>query len=342
MLKPLNRVQTQINNIYSKNVLDKNTLLKLMRKYGVDINKSLFDLIVIKDKNTVPNYTLASLCKKLRKTVNDKDNCVAILFTVQGTTTYSASIDIYKKQIIDKTNFYYKKEITGILKDVYQYYMSSFENIHILICSEKREDKETNYSRKTPDTSLDNFMKSTESRVKLPSGASRNLTVYREFVVDYEKTFIIDNIKLKSAYTTSVRINTDKIPSYLNPNEVVDKSGYSRIAYINRLNNKLQQKKKEQLARLFETEELRNQWLKELIEKCNKIASETLLQANNDNISKVENTVIPIIDRLYMYLKNIKYLINCDSIHDDFTQEQVMMYFNDVKRKLLQIKNCEL
>ena len=50
MLKPLNRVQTQINNIYNKNVFDKNKLLQLMRKYGVDINKSLFDLIVIKDR----------------------------------------------------------------------------------------------------------------------------------------------------------------------------------------------------------------------------------------------------------------------------------------------------
>ena len=72
MLKPLNRVQTQINNIYNKNVFDKNTLLKLMRKYGVDINKSLFDLIMIKDKNTVPNYTLASLCKKLKMLYNVK------------------------------------------------------------------------------------------------------------------------------------------------------------------------------------------------------------------------------------------------------------------------------
>ena len=342
MLKPLNRVQTQINNIYSKNVFDKNTLLKLMRRYGVDINKSLFDLIVIKDKNTVPNYTLASLCKKLRKTVNDKDNCVAILFAIQGTTIYSANIDIYKKQIIDRTNFYYKKEITGILKDVYQYYMSSFENIHILICSEKRENKETNYSRKTPSTSLDNFMKSTESRIKLPSGTSRNLTYYNGFVVDSRETFIIDNIKLKSAYTTSIRIYNDKIPSYLNPNEVVDKSGYSRIAYINRLNNKLQQKKKEQLARLFETEESRNQWLKELIEKCNKIASETLLHANNDNISKVGDAVIPTINRLYANLRSIRYLIGSDFTNNDFTQEQVMMYFNKIKRDLLQIKNCEL
>ena len=342
MLKPLNRVQTQINNIYNKNVLDKNKLLQLMRKYGVDINKSLFDLIMIKDKNTVPNYTLASLCKKLRKSVNDKDNCVAILFTVQGTTIYSANIDIYKKQIIDKTSFYYKKEITGILKDVYQYYMSSFENIHVLICSEKRENKETNYSRKTPSTSLGNFMKSTESRVKLPSGTSRNLTYYSGFVVDYRETFVIDNIKLKSAYTTSIRINTDKIPSYFNPNEVVDKSGYSRIAYINRLNNKLQQKKKEQLARLFETEELRNQWLGELIEKCTKIAIETLSHANNDNIFRVESRIIPMIDRLYANLRSIGYLINGNSIHDDFTQEQVMMYFNNIKRDFLQIKNCEL
>lgn len=342
MLKPLNRVQTQINNIYSKNVFDKNKLLQLMRNYGVDINKSLFDLIIIKDKNTVPNYTLASLCKILRKTVNDKDNCVAILFTVQGTTIYSASIDIYKKQIIDKTNFYYKKEITGILKDVYQYYMSPFENIHILICSEKRENKETNYSRKSPRTSLDNFMKSTESRVKLPSGTSRNLTSYSGFVVENRTTFIIDNIKLKSEYTTSIRIYNDKIPSYFNPDEVVDKSGYSRIAYINRLNNKLQQKKKEQLARLFETEESRNQWLKELIEKCNKIASETFSHINSDNIFRVENRIIPMIDRLYANLKSIRYVINGNSIHDDFTQEQVMMYFNNIKRDLLQIKNCEL
>ena len=342
MLKPLNRVQTQINNIYNKNVLDKNKLLQLMRKYGVDINKSLFDLIVIKDKNTVPNYTLASLCKKLRKSVNDKDNCVAILFAVQGTTIYSANIDIYKKQIIDRTNFYYKKEITGILKDVYQYYMSSFENIHILICSEKRENKETNYSRKTPSTSLDNFMKSTESRVKLPSGTSRNLTYYNGFVVDYRETFIIDNIKLKSAYTTSIRINTDKIPSYFNPDEVVDKSGYSRIAYINRLNKKLQQKKKEQLARLFETEELRNQWLKELIDKCNKIAIETLSHANNDNISKVGDAVIPTINRLYANLRSIRYLIGSDFTNNDFTQERVMTYFNKIKRDLLQLENCEL
>lgn len=342
MLKPLNRVQTQINNIYNNNVFDKNKLLQLMRKYGVDINKSLFDLIVIKDKNTVPNYTLASLCKKLRKTVNDKDNCVAILFTVQGTTIYSANIDIYKKQIIDKTNFYYKKEITGILKDVYQYYRSSFENIHILICSEKRENKETNYSRKSPTTSLDNFMKSTESRIKLPSGTSRNLTYYSGFVVDYRETFVIDNIKLKSAYTTSIRIYNDKIPSYLNPNEVVDKSGYSRIAYINRLNNKLQQKKKEQLAHLFETEETRNQWLKELIEKCTKVSIETLSHANNDNVSKVGDAVIPTINRLYANLRSIKYLIGSDFTNNDFTQEQVMTYFNKIKRDLLQLENCEL
>ena len=341
MLKPLNRVQAQINNI-SKNAFDKNKLLQLMRTYNVDINKSLFDLITIKDENTVPNYTLASLCKKVRKTVNDKDNCVAILLAPNITDTYSANIDIYKKQIIDKKHFCYKKEIIGLLKNVSTYYLPTFENIYLLICSEKREDKETNYSRKTPSTSLDNFMKSTESRVKLSSDTSRNLTVYGRFVVDYRETFIIDNIKLKSAYTTSIRINTDKIPSYFNPDEVVDKSGYSRIAYINRLNNKLQQKKKEQLARLFETEELRNQWLEELIEKCNKIASETFSHINSGNIFRVESRIIPIIDRLYASLKNIRYVINGNSIHDDFTQEQVMMYFNNIKRDLLQIKNYEL
>ena len=341
MLKPLNRVQAQINNI-SKNAFDKNKLLQLMRTYNVDINKSLFDLITIKDENTVPNYTLASLCKKVRKTVNNKDNCVAILLAPNTNNTYSANIDIYKKQIIDKKHFCYKKEIIGILKNVSTYYLPTFENIYLLICSEKRENKETNYSRKTPSTSLDNFMKSTESRVKLPSGTSRNLTYYNGFVVDYRETFIIDNIKLKSAYTTSIRINTDKIPSYFNPNEVVDKSGYSRIAYINRLNKKLQQKKKEQLARLFETEELRNQWLKELIDKCNKIAIETLSHANNDNISKVGDAVIPTINRLYANLRSIRYLIGSDFTNNDFTQEQVMMYFNKIKRDLLQLENCEL
>ena len=342
MLKPLNRVQAQINNI-SKNAFDKNKLLQLMRNYGVDINKSLFDLITIKDENTVPNYTLASLCKKVRKTVNDKDNCVAILLAPNTNNTYSANIDIYKKQIIDKKHFCYKKEIIDILKNVSTYYLPTFENIYLLICSEKRENKETNYSRNTPSTSLDNFMKSTESRVKLPSDTSRNLTVYGRFVVDYRETFIIDNIKLKSAYTTSIRINTDKIPSYFNPNEVVDKSGYSRIAYIDRLNKKLQQKKKEQLARLFETEELRNQWLEELIEECNKIATETLSHTNSGNIFRVESRIIPIIDRLYANLRSIEYLIiGGDFTNNDFNYEQVMMYFNNIKRDLLQIKNCEL
>ena len=341
MLKPLNRVQAQINNI-SKNAFDKNKLLQLMRTYNVDINKSLFDLITIKDKNTMPNYTLASLCKKVRKTVNDKDNCVAILLASNINSTYSANIDIYKKQIIDKKHFCYKKEIIGLLKNVSTYYLPTFENIYLLICSEKRENKETNYSRNTPSTSLDNFMKSTESRVKLSSDTSRNLTVYGRFVVDYRETFIIDNIKLKSEYTTSIRVNTDKIPSYFNPDEVVDKSGYSRIAYIDRLNNKLQQKKKEQLARLFETEESRNQWLGELIEKCTKIAIETLSHANNDNISKVGDAVIPTINRLYANLRSIRYLVGSDFTNNDFTQEQVMMYFNKIKRDLLQIKNCEL
>ena len=341
MLKPLNRVQAQINNI-SKNAFDKNKLLQLMRNYGVDINKSLFDLITIKDENTVPNYTLASLCKKVRKTVNDKDNCVAILLAPNTNNTYSANIDIYKKQIIDKKHFCYKKEIIGILKNVSTYYLPTFENIYLLICSEKRENKETNYSRNTPSISLDNFMKSTESRVKLPSDTSRNLTVYGRFVVDYRETFIIDNIKLKSAYTTSIRINTDKIPSYFNPDEVVDKSGYSRIAYIDRLNKKLQQKKKEQLARLFETEELRNQWLEELIEECNKIATETLSHTNRDNVCRILNIVMPVINRLYINLKNIRNFIGGDFTNNDFNYEQVMMYFNKIKRDFLQIKNCEL
>ena len=228
------------------------------------------------------------------------------------------------------------------MKNVSTYYLPTFENIYLLICSEKRENKETNYSRKSPSTSLDNFMKSTESRIKLPSGTSRNLTYYNGFVLNHRETYIIDNVKIESNYGVSIRINTDKIPSYFNPDEVVDKSGYSRIAYINRLNKKLQQKKKEQLARLFETEELRNQWLGELIEECNKIATETLSHTNRDNVCRILNIVMPVINRLYINLKNIRNFIGGDFTNNDFNYEQVMMYFNNIKRDFLQIKNCEL
>ena len=53
---------------------------------------------------------------------------------------------------------------------------------------------------------------------------------------------------------------------------------------------------------------------------------------------------MPMIDRLYINLKNIRNLINNDSIHNDFNYEldEVMTYFNNIKRNLLQIKNCEL